>query len=156
MVCASVCWRANSVIDTRSVRLLLSQSRNVRVGGSSRFPATLSYDFLGQPTISCDLVRSVGALSKVLSRDEWLWKDGSWAPSGGSQNVGFGMKAGPVGLSRGMSVVGGRAEDICSYRTFLSLTTHRRRRSGVCLGGHYRTHSLRGTACRPGQSIVPV
>ena len=106
MVCASVCWRASSVIDTRSVSLLLSQSRNVRVGGSSRFPATLSYDFLGQPTISCDLVRSVGALSKVLSRDEWLWKDGSWAPSGRSLNVGFGMKAGPVGLSRGCPLSG--------------------------------------------------
>jgi hypothetical protein len=82
VVCASVCWRTNSVIDTRSVSLLLSQSRNVRVGGSSRFPATLSYDLPRQPTVPCDLVRSVGALSTIRKDiaplGEIAFRDETW------------------------------------------------------------------------------
>jgi hypothetical protein len=53
------------------------------------------------------------------------------APSGRSQNVGFGMEGRPRGPLSGMSVVGGRSEDICSYRVFLSLTPCRHRKRGA-------------------------
>jgi len=40
-------------------RLTHLQSRNVRVGSSSRSPATLSHYFLRLPTICCEFARAI-------------------------------------------------------------------------------------------------
>jgi len=56
----------------------------------------------------------------------WIWNEGR-----------------PRGPLAGMSVVGGRAEDICSYRAFLSLTLVRHRGSlMVFYANQPRDHTL--------------
>jgi hypothetical protein len=56
VVCASVCWRASSFIDTRGVSLL--QSRNAQIEGSSRV-ATKRRDLVRQTTICYDFSRLI-------------------------------------------------------------------------------------------------
>jgi len=64
---------ASKVIDTSGVSLL--QSRNVRVGSSSRFSATLSHFFLRWLPISDNFVIAIVTFCLIPAKCGWLRPD---------------------------------------------------------------------------------